>query len=157
MSDCCSVTEPPLEAPERCPECGRVGRRVELMTLKALLRPQDLARRSAPEHRFCPSASCRVVYFGLGEVFRREHVLVPVFQKEPAGDRTICYCFAVSEGDIRSEIQATGGATAVERITALVKSERCACEVRNPQGTCCLGNLTAAVKAALAETTATTV
>lgn len=157
MSDCCSVTEPPLEAPERCPECGRVGRRVERITLKALLRPQDLARLSAPEHRFCASASCGVVYFGLGEVFRREHVLVPVFQKEPAGDRTICYCFAVSEGDIRSEIQATGGATAVERITALVKSERCACEVRNPQGTCCLGNLTAAVKAALAETTATTV
>ena len=157
MSDCCSVTEPPLEAPERCLECGRVGRRVEPITLKALLRPQDLARLSAPEHRFCPSASCRVVYFGLNEVFRREHLLVPVFQKEPAGDRTVCYCFAVSEGDIRREIQASSGSTAVERITALVQSERCACEVRNPQGTCCLGNVTAVVKAALAGTLATAV
>ena len=157
MSDCCSVTGPVLEPAERCPECGLVGRRIERITLKTLLRPQALARVSAREHRFCASASCRVVYFGLGEVFRREDVLVPVFQKEPAGDRTVCYCFAVSEGDIRREIQATGGSPAVERITALVKSERCACEVRNPQGTCCLGNLTAAVKAALAETVATAV
>lgn len=157
MSDCCSVTEPAVEAPERCSECGRVGRKIERMTLKALLRPQALARLSAPEHRFCPSASCRVVYFGPGEVFRLEDVLVPVFQKEPAGDRTVCHCFAVSEGDIRREIQATGSSTTVERIAALVKSERCACEVRNPQGSCCLGNVTAVVKAARAETAAAAV
>ena len=157
MSDCCRVGGSAVEAPDRCPDCGRVGRKLDRITLKALLRPEALARLSALEHGFCPSASCRVVYFGLGEVFRCEDVLVPVFQKEPAGGRTICYCFAVSEGDIRREIEATSGSTVVERITRLVESDRCACEVRNPQGTCCLGNLTAAVKAALAETSATTV
>ena len=85
--DCCRVGEPAVEAPDRCPECGRVGRKLDRITLKALLRPDALARLSAPEHRFCPSASCRLVYFGLGEIFRREDVLVPVFQKEPAGDQ----------------------------------------------------------------------
>jgi hypothetical protein len=39
-----------------------------------------------------------------------------------------------------------GSSTAADRITALVKADRCACEVRNPQGTCCLGNVTAAVR-----------
>ncbi|MGH7318612.1 MAG: putative iron-sulfur cluster-binding metallochaperone [Candidatus Rokuibacteriota bacterium] len=151
MSDCCRVGEPALEAPDRCPECGRVGRKLDRITLKALLRPDALARLSAPEHRFCPSASCRVVYFGLGEIFRREDVLVPIFQREPAGDRIVCYCFAVSEGDIRREVEASGRSTVVERITELVKADRCACEVRNPQGTCCLGNVTAVVKAAQVE------
>lgn len=151
MSDCCRVEGPAVEAPDRCPDCGRVGRNLDRITLKALLRPEALARLEAPEHRFCPSVSCRVVYFGLGEVFRREDVLVPVFQKEPAGDRTVCYCFAVSEGDIRREVEASGRSTAVERITELVKADRCACEVRNPQGTCCLGNVAAVVKAAQIE------
>lgn len=156
MSDCCRVGEPALGAPDRCPECGRVGRKLDRITLKALLQPDALARLSAPEHRFCASASCRVVYFGLGEVFRREEVVVPVFQKEPAGERTVCYCFAVSEGDIRGEIEATGRSTVVERIGSLVKSGRCACEVRNPQGACCLGNVTAALKAVLADAAAAT-
>ena len=156
MSDCCRVGEATVEAPDRCPVCGELGRKVERITLKALLWPEALARLSAPEHRFCVSASCRVVYFGLGEFFRREDVLVPVFQKEPAGERTVCYCFAVREDDIRREIEATSRSTAVERITALVKPDRCACEVRNPQGTCCLGNVTGAVRAALAEPAATT-
>jgi hypothetical protein len=154
VSDCCRVGD--LKAPDRCPGCGEVGRKLGRITLKALLRPEALAGLSAPEHRFCATASCRVVYFGLGEVFRREDVAMPVFRKEPAGRRTVCYCFAVSEDDIRREIEATSRATVVERITGLVKSDRCACEVRNPQGTCCLGNVTRVVKAALAQVAATT-
>jgi hypothetical protein len=118
------------------------------ITVKAMLRPEALMRLSAPEHRFCPTQECPVVYFGLEEVFQRGEILVPVFQKEPAGDRTICYCFAVSEGDIRRELVEQGLSTAGDRITALVKAERCACEIRNPQGSCCLGNVATATRAA---------
>lgn len=156
MSDCCGVGEGAGDAPDRCPGCGHVGRKLGRITLKALLRPEALARLSAPEHRFCASASCRVVYFGIGEVFLRQDVLVPVFQKEPAGGRTVCYCFAVSEDDIRREIEAANRSTAVERITGLVRSGRCACELRNPQGTCCLGNVTRVAKTARSQTAATT-
>jgi hypothetical protein len=113
---------------------------VDPITVKALLRPEALARLSAPAHRFCSTASCPVVYFGEGEAFDREEVAVPVFQKEPAGDRTVCYCFAISEADLRREIAAAGRSTAAQRITAHVKAGRCACEIKNPQGSCCLGN-----------------
>jgi hypothetical protein len=92
------------------------------------------------------------VYFGTGEVFDREEIVVPVFQKEPEGDRIVCYCFAVTEGDIRREIAETGRAEAAERITALVRAERCACEVKNPQGSCCLGNVVATARAAATAT-----
>jgi hypothetical protein len=147
MADCCSKSssEP---RDERCPECGRAGRKVGRITLLALLRPAALPRLSAREHRFCASSECAVVYFGDGEMFVREDVLVPVFQKEPEGERTVCYCFAVSERDIRSEVEASGRSKAADRIKALVQAERCACEVRNPQGSCCLGNVTAVAKTA---------
>jgi len=38
----------------------------------------------------------------------------------------------------------------LDRITALVRAGRCECEVKNPQGSCCLGNLAAIAKSATA-------
>ncbi len=150
MGDCCAVTPSVATSPARCPACARQGRLVQRITVKAMLRPAALMRLSACEHRFCPTPTCRVVYFGPGEVFDRDEVVTPVFQKEPEGDRIVCYCFEVSEGHIRHEVAETGRSTAADRITALVKAERCACEVKTPQGSCCLGNIATAIAVAKA-------
>lgn len=148
MPDCCRVEAPEAEDFTRCPSCGRAGRELDRITLKALLRPAALERLSAPEHRFCATPSCPVVYFGSGESFERGAVAVLVFQKEREGDRVVCYCLELRESDVRREVEETGRSTASERITRLVQSGRCACEVRNPQGSCCLGNVAAVEKAA---------
>ena len=147
MSDCCEVETPSGGGPARCADCDQPGRTVDPITVKALLKPEALARLSAPAHRFCPTPSCPVVYFGEGEAFDREEIAVPVFHKEPAGNRTVCYCFAIGEADLRRGIVETGRSTAAQRITEHVSAGRCACEVRNPQGSCCLGNVAAVVKA----------
>jgi hypothetical protein len=34
----------------------------------------------------------------------------------------------------------------VERVTAGVQADQCACDIRNPQGSCCLGNVRAVVQ-----------
>lgn len=52
---------------------------------------------------------------GHDEVFDRDEIVVPVFQKEPAGERTVCYCFAISEREIRTELIRTGRSSASER------------------------------------------
>ena len=147
--NCCTVVPATAVSPTQCPECGTPGRVVDRITVKAMLRPEALARLSAPEYRFCATPECAAVYFGTDEVFDREEIGVPVFQKEPVGDRPVCYCFGVSEGDLRRELVETGRSTAWDRITALVKAGRCACEVKNPQGSCCLGNVATATKVAL--------
>ncbi|SRR6266571_4278097 len=148
--DCCVVKPGDAVSPARCPECGKPGRLVDRITVKAMLRPEALMRLSAPEHRFCPTPECTVVYFGVDEIFDREEIVVPVFQKEPSGDRSVCYCFGIGESDIRRELAETGRSTAGDRITALVNAGRCACEVKNPQGTCCLGNVATATREAKA-------
>lgn len=61
----------------------------------------------------------------------------------------MCYCFEVTEADIGREIAATGASTAMDKITTHVKAGRCACEIKNPQGTCCLGNVAAIVSAGI--------
>lgn len=144
MGECCS---PRRKSPQdECPGCGQTGRDVQGITLKALLQLDALARRRASEHRFCPSPGCAVVYFGEDEIYRREDVLVPVFQKEPAGGRLVCHCFAVGEHQLRQEVEASGVSASAERIKTLVQAGRCACEVRNPQGTCCLGSVTVVIR-----------
>ena len=58
----------------------------------------------------------------------------------------MCYCFGENEADIRTEIEATGHSEAVQRVRAHIEAGRCACEVRNPRGVCCLGDIAATVK-----------
>ena len=145
MSDCCEVDTGSEKGTPRCPKCDQAGKKVDPITVKAILRPNALATFSSLSHRFCATASCPIVYFADGEAVSTDDVLVPVFQKEGGGQRTICYCFAITEADLRREIEATGESTASQRVTAQVKAGRCACEIKNPQGTCCLGNIRAVV------------
>ncbi len=127
------------------------GRNIDSITVEALLRPEALATLSSSGHGFCASASCPIVYFADSEAFDVDAVAVPVFQKEAGVDRTVCYCFQIGEADLRREIQAAGGSTASKRVSAHVKAGRCACEIKNPQGSCCLGNLTSTVAALVVE------
>ena len=50
-----------------------------------------------------------------------------------------------SRGQIEHEWRATGETTVPQRIAAEIKVGNCACEVRNPAGRCCLGEVNQAV------------
>ena len=147
-ADCrCAGRQPESDAASLCPESGTRGAPVELQTVKALLTDTALSRVGLFPYRFCADASCDVVYFDLaGACYRTGDVRVPVWQKEPFGKRTVCYCFGESEASICAEIAAAGQSDAVERVRAHIAAGRCACEIRNPRGACCLGDLSAAVK-----------
>lgn len=145
MSDCCRVPAPRVADGDLCPASRTRGRPVDLLTVKALLTETSLGRLANVAHRFCPDPSCDVVYFDAdGATYGKRDLRVPVWQKEPFGDRTVCYCFGVSEAGIRAEILATGRSEATERVRAHIAAGRCACEVRNPRGVCCLGDVAAA-------------
>lgn len=148
MSSCCEGTECGLStSTTKCPSSGTEGARVDLQTVKALLTTAALKRLDPGEYRFCPAAGCDVVYFDeAGHTFSAPDIRVEVWQKRPEGDRVICYCFGENESNIRAEIVRDGHSRAVERVRAHVQAGRCACEVRNPRGVCCLGDVSAVVK-----------
>jgi hypothetical protein len=128
---------------------------VARVTLGALLKPE--ARPRIPpqqEFCFCRTATCEVVYFRAGEaLFRKDDLGVRVGLKEPQDPAVpVCYCFGWTPQKIRAEIAATGRSTAIEQIKAQVKAGNCFCEVTNPQGSCCLGNVAKAVQEAIATT-----
>lgn len=147
MSNCCCPGKADEPTSSRCPVSGSHGAAVDVITVKALLTERALRRLLPGEYRFCPDDGCDVVYFGVdGQPFTMADVRVPVWQKLPFGDRPICYCFGESEASIRKEFEADGASTVIERVRAHIAAERCACELRNPRGACCLGDVIAAVK-----------
>ena len=149
MDDCCCAGLGDTASAETpaCRVCQTKGARVDELTVKALLTEAALRRFEPGAYRFCPAAGCEVVYFeDGGHTFTTRDLRVAVWHKEPIGARTICYCFGENESDMRDELARTGASRAVERVREHITARRCACEVRNPRGTCCLGDVSAAVE-----------
>lgn len=133
-----------------CPQCSEAGRAVQTITLKHHVKPEHLDRAECSPFYFCRTPNCAVVYFNAaGVVLRKPDVRQRIGIKETEDPIPLCYCFGFTEAMVREEIRAMGRCTIPQRISAEVKAGNCACEIRNPQGSCCLGNVTAAVKQAL--------
>lgn len=121
---------------------------MEQTTVKAMLAVSLAAIRDV-DYFFCADPACPVVYFSADglQTFTVGDVRERVFQKEPqAEDVFVCYCFRHTPASIRQELLETGTSTVVEAITAGIRAGQCGCDVRNPQGSCCLGNVNAVVK-----------
>lgn len=150
MSNCCSLPETRGTAPTvaACPVSGTRAKQVDLLTVKSLVRHLPFAMPRA-QYYFCNSPGCDVVYFSNdpeAPIFRSEDLLVRVGAKERADSIPVCYCFGVTRQQIWEEIQRAGHSTAPERIRAEVQAGNCACEVKNPSGKCCLGDIIGVVR-----------
>lgn len=152
MSDCCSTTKDGICSvsagkPGFCPACGKKGRSVATLTVKSLVRDHTRVARSG-SYSFCRTSDCDVVYFSDMATFRKPDLKVRVGIKETEDPAPLCYCFDYSRADIRREIETLGSTNIPNQIRAEIEAGFCACEVKNPSGTCCLGDITRAVQAA---------
>ncbi|MGQ9502112.1 MAG: putative iron-sulfur cluster-binding metallochaperone [Anaerolineae bacterium] len=131
-----------------CPVCHQRGRKVNEQTVKAML-ALSLAHVSHKPYLFCSTPECPVVYFSVDGMqhFTVEQVRERVYQKAPSvEDGFVCYCFRYTVGDIRTAVLADKADEIVEAVEAGVRAGQCACDIRNPQGSCCLGNIHALIK-----------
>ncbi len=131
-----------------CPVSGTKGKRVDTATVKCLL-SVSLREVQDTQYYFCRDADCSVVYFTSDgtQIFSLSEVRERVYQKEPDSSSVlVCYCFRYTVGDIRQEAERTNTSPIVEAIHAGIRADQCACDWRNPQGDCCLGNIKTLVK-----------
>ncbi|MBI5287488.1 MAG: hypothetical protein HY873_00780 [Chloroflexi bacterium] len=118
---------------------------MESQTLKGLL-AVPLTQLRDVEYRFCRTLDCAVVYFSVDGVqqFAEDAIRERVFQKHAADDAAlVCYCFRHTVGVVRSQRGGTNSGDVVAAIQAGIQAGQCACDIRNPQGSCCLGNVRA--------------
>ncbi len=134
--------------PVRCPTNQQVGKVVDTLTVKAML-AVPLTQILPVEYRFCRDPNCPTVYYGvnLPQLFTEADLRERVYQKHlHEEDVFVCYCFRHTMQSIRTELQTTGKSTVLEAINAGIQAGQCACDIRNPQGSCCLGNVRAVVQ-----------
>lgn len=122
-----------------CACCGSRGVQVPVMTVMALLTAEGLRRGVPKAPRFCASSSCSTVY--CDDVSERcvteDELTVRVHAKHPDdADVLVCYCFGYTQGAVRRD-----GSRTSEDVRTQVEAGRCACEVKNPRGVCCLGDI----------------
>src|SRR5690606_7732638 len=147
--DCCAAPTAEV-ARVPCPGCGASGKPVGEVTVEALLVPEALGALGAQGGSFGRTPSCPILYFAAdGSVADKAQARVRVGLKETQGPRPLCYCFGHSYEDVAKQVAAGEGACAIPaHITTEVRAGRCACERKNPAGSCCLGEVNRAVKEA---------
>lgn len=146
-SGVCEVSDKETTPP--CPRCNGQGKRVKGVTVRYLVQGRFQTRvNDSLSYRFCLSPDCPVVYYSAtgNSVFSKEELSEKVTSKEKDDPLPICYCFNFFRHDVEEEIKSTGKTTIPDFISAQVKAGNCFCEYTNPQGTCCLGNVSKVVK-----------
>ncbi len=152
MSNCCSVNGEVCERPQAlqpgvCPQCGKKGKSVSTLTVKSLVRDHTSVSTTV-SYTFCRTPECDVVYFARDHVFRKPDLKVRVGLKEHEDTAPLCYCFGYTRAGILQDIQVHGRTEILERVKAEVQAALCACEVKNPSGDCCLGDIVRAIRGA---------
>lgn len=130
-----------------CPVNGQKGKPVQSQTVKALLKT-SLRAVQQKEYFFCAAQECPVVYFTAegDQTFTVAEIREPVYQKEPGNPNVlICYCFQRTVGSLQTASNEQRQAI-LSDIKQGTNAGQCACDLRNPQGSCCLGNVGKLIK-----------
>ncbi|HET6890310.1 MAG TPA: hypothetical protein VFH31_04350 [Pyrinomonadaceae bacterium] len=153
--DCCAVDEIENSAiavepdePLVCVRCGGQGKPVSRKTVLSTIKPEFLEAALNGTYTFCHTRECQVVYFEEQgtRVFTVDDLRIIVGVKASTDPIPLCYCFGFDERHLRAEIAQMGSTTVPERISRLIREGLCACDVRNPAGNCCLGEVNRTAK-----------
>jgi hypothetical protein len=135
MSGCCL---PPVQAPV-CPLIKAPTLPVGFDTVE---HHTLLPRLPITNYGFCSAPDCDVVYVGAdGTLITKDQVRTRIGVKESVDPVPVCYCFDFTARQIADDLMAQGRSTIRAYIEEQVRAERCRCELTNPAGRCCLGNV----------------
>ena len=153
MDCCCSGANTSKETPQNaCGGCGETGRDVSRQTVVHHVKSEKLFSVGDEEYKFCSSQNCAVVYYAVsGQTFMIDDARELVTSKTTGDARPLCYCFGFTEGFARQEIARTGESSVSKQVSRFIKEKLCSCEIRNPSGVCCLGEINKILKRLAAE------
>ena len=146
---CCLVTEKtPAPARAECPVSGTLSQKIQRRTLEHLLKPEKIASLRDVQYYYCKEPTCNVVYFSNENVpfFTTDEMAVKVFVKDQGDEVPVCYCFNWTRARIKQQIRETGQSSASVELAREIKAGNCECDIKNPKGECCLGDVNAVVK-----------
>ncbi len=148
MQECCDF--PQKRDGVVCPRNGKICKPVPRITVEALIRSERKLSLLSIPYFFCDSPDCDVVYVSASgkHVITTDQLRVRVGIKEKEDPIPLCYCFDFDRKSILDDIRLKGTTDIPKMITQRIKAGECRCEVTNPSGNCCLGDIYRAVNQA---------
>jgi len=138
--DCCGGGDD--HDPLGCPLCGQRGHGVPPETVDAFV--PEAHREESGSFWFCDTPECAVAFYppGCGAPVFVSELPVPTGVKAPFSDTApLCHCFGITRGEVVARAASDHPASA--EVAERMKSEGCACAIKNPTGQCCLGDVRA--------------
>lgn len=113
-----------------CPKCASKGAKIAHKTL--LLHVDDISYiHEEFDYFICKNSACDVVYFNIINEFLTSQLNKSVGYKQSSSkDALICYCYNIKKEQLNEHTLAY--------IETKMEECPCACEQRNPYGSCCL-------------------
>ncbi len=150
MSDCCSGSSCETDTKAMaCQTCGQEAKKVDDLTVKALLK-EGLLYDFKPDiqYFYCKTAGCDTVYFTdlPDSVFTQKDIKTESASKSENKEAYVCFCFGHTAKEIENEVRSKGESDLYDQISEQTKLKNCACELKNPSGKCCLGEVKRVVK-----------
>jgi hypothetical protein len=126
----------------RAPLCPIISAPTTLVSLDTVTQHVLLPYLPDTTFGFCDAPGCDVVYVGAdGTLIRKEQLRTRVGVKETEDPIPVCYCFELTARQIAEDVRQHGRSTIREYIQEQVRAGQCHCEMTNPAGRCCLGNV----------------
>lgn len=150
--DCCKKNNEPGMDNKLCPSCNIEGSSVDFITVQSLLKSEIAETlENTSYYRYCKTYGCPVAYFAPEQIHIVSDLKVKATHKDHGPDVPVCYCFNYTRSSIKQLLADHLHTNVLSEIKAKMKDPGCFCEKSNPQGACCLGNVSACISECKAE------
>lgn len=128
-----------VEKDHLCTQCNGKSQEVKRITVKHFVLENLQNKVQEGTYYICLNENCDTVYYESAKniVFKKEHLRMPIWFKEDANPKYICYCNKVTEDQI-IDVVVNNGAKSIKDIVSMTNAMKNAnCQVNNPLGKCC--------------------
>lgn len=140
-----------VEDTNLCPICNKEGTKVKATTVKHMVVENLLSEITDADYYLCTNEKCDIAYYSSNSdlQIKKEQIKVPIWFKEDANPKYICYCNQVTEENIVNAVKNEGARNMKDiiKLTGAMKNGKC--EVNHPTGKCCSPIIQEAINRAL--------
>lgn len=134
--DCCNEKQT-LNKAYVCPQCNHLGEKVNIKTIQSLLSIQKDLKDNV-NYYLCFNKDCDVAYYNdVDDIILKSEIKVPIWFKNGADPKYICYCSKVTEEEITDAIVNKNSRTVKDVVKNTNAMKNSNCVINSPTGKCC--------------------
>lgn len=117
----------------QCSQCQTKGKKISLESMNNHVDDISFLRDEFDYH-ICKNSDCEVVYFNIVSQFTLTQLNKEIGYKRASSENAnICYCYNIKKSQLNVHT--------IDFIKSKMEEYPCACDIRNPYGSCCQSDI----------------